>query len=256
MLCDIVADIHGCCYELYQLLEKLNYKWDKKTCLYKPPDGRILVSVGDIVDRGRSSATTYGFVKNMVEAGYMLVVRGNHDDKLMRYAKGNNVILSHGLDKTAEEFEQQGISKESIHKFLETLPYYLSLDDGKLIVVHAAWRDSLLSKGNFHKKCRSWCLYGPTTGGVDKHGLPNRIDWVAARVLNEASPIIIYGHQPYEEIRVVNKTYGIDTGCVFGGYLSAVRYPEMEFIQIKAHETYCEHPAGLGHPDVKEHKKR
>jgi len=239
---DIVGDLHACIHELYQLLEKLEYKWNNKTCLYEPPEGRTLVSVGDIVDRGRSSAVTYGFVKNMIEAGHMLSVCGNHDDKLMRYAKGNNVTLSHGLDKTVKEFEQRGIPKESIHRFIKTLPYYLLLDDGKLAVVHAAWKDDLLKRSNFHKKCRSWCLYGPTTGETNEHGLPVRIDWASKRVLQEDSLTVVYGHQPYNEPRVINNTYGIDTGCAFGGHLTALKYPEMEFVQFKALEVYCEHP--------------
>jgi protein phosphatase len=253
---DIIGDIHGCLYELYQLLEKLDYEWDNKTCLYKPSEGRKAISVGDIVSRGRSSATTYGFVKNMIEAGYMLAVCGNHDDKIKRWAKGNNVSLMHGDDKTAEDFERQGIPKESIYKFLKSLPFYLSLDDKKLVIVHAAWRESLINRSNFHKKCRSWCLYGPTTGEVDEHGLPVRIDWACQRTLRDDSPIIVYGHQPHASVKIVNKTYGIDTGCVFGGHLTALRYPEMELIQVKAHEVYCEHPKGLGTPNVEEGPKR
>jgi protein phosphatase len=242
MLFDIVSDIHGCLYELYQLLEKLGYEWDNKTCLYVPPEGRKLISVGDIVSRGRSSAVTYGFVKNMIEAGHMLAVCGNHDDKIMRWAKGNSVSLTHGDDKTVEQLEKTGIPKESVSKFIKTLPYYLLLDDGKLVVVHAAWRDDLLKEGNFHKKCRSWCLYGPTTGETTEHGLPVRIDWASKRILKEDSFIVVYGHQPHKEPRIVNKTYGIDTGCVFGGSLTALRYPEMELVQFKALEVYCEHP--------------
>ena len=243
---DIVGDIHGCLYELYQLLEQLDYEWEKKTCLYKPPAGRKLLSVGDIVSRGRSSTATYGFVKNMIEAQYMLVVRGNHDDKIIRWAEGRNVILLHGDDKATEEFEHRGISKESIHGFLKSLPFYLSLDNGKLIIVHAAWKDGLLKHSNFSKKCRSTCLYGPTTGKTLPNGLPDRIDWASQRILQDDSPIVVYGHQPYEEVKIVNKTYGIDTGCVFGGHLTALRYPEMELIQVRAHEKYCDHPGGLG----------
>jgi protein phosphatase len=239
---DIVGDIHGCLHELYQLLEKLGYKWNNKTCLYEPPEGRILVSVGDIVSRGRSSVVTYGFVKNMVEAGHMLCVCGNHDDKIMRWAKGNDVVLMHGDDKTAAALERMGIPKESVYKFIKSLPYYLLLDDDKLVIVHAAWRDNFSARSNFHKKCRSWCLYGPTIGETNEHGLPVRIDWAAQRILQVVSPIVVYGHQPYSEPRVINKTYGIDTGCVFGGYLTALRYPEMEFVQFKALEVYCEHP--------------
>lgn len=242
MLYDIVGDLHACLHELYQLLEKLDYMWDPSRSLYIPPENRVLVSVGDIVDRGRHPAATYGFVRNMVTAEYMLSVRGNHDDKLMRYAKGNAVTLNHGLDETVKQLQAQNIPKDSIYEFIKGLPYYLSLDDGKLIITHAAWRDDLLERDPFHKKCRSWCLYGPTTGETNEHGLPVRIDWASKRTVKETSPTVVYGHQPYNEPRVVNKTYGVDTGCAFGGHLTAIRYPEMDCVQVEALEVYCEHP--------------
>jgi hypothetical protein len=237
MLYDIIGDIHGC-YEFYQLLEYLGYRWDKFNCLYIPPKDRILVSVGDIVDRGRFSAVVYSLINNMIEANYMLSVRGNHDDKLMRWAKGNNVIQNHGLDKTILDFQRLGIGKESIFKFIKSFPYYLSLDNNRLIVVHAAWKKSLEDRDPFHRRCKTWCLYGPTTGKTLSNGLPDRIDWVLNREFNSSSPVIVYGHQPYKKPRILNKTYGIDTGCVFGGYLTALRYPEMKFVQIRANEVY------------------
>jgi len=239
---DIIGDIHGCLHELYALLEKLEYEWEPSKSLYKPPENRVLVSVGDIVSRGKHSAVTYGFVRNMIKAGYMLCTRGNHDDKIMRWAKGNKVKLLHGDDKTTEQLSACNISRESICEFLKNLPYYLSLDEGKLIVVHAAWRDDLIELDPFHKKCRSWCLYGPTTGETTEHGLPVRIDWASKRTAQDFSPIVVYGHQPYSKPRVINKTYGIDTGCAFGGHLTAIQYPEMNCVQVQALETYCKHP--------------
>ena len=235
---DIIGDIHGCTYELSLLLEKMGYEWDTfdGTIIYKPPDGRKAVFVGDLVDRGYSSATAYCLVRDMVRAGFALLCRGNHDDKFMRWAKGNNVILNHGLDKTTEDAGRMGLSKEGILDFLKNTPMYLSLDDGKLIVAHAAWRNSLKDKSPFDKKCRTWCLYGPTTGKTLENGLPDRIDWAAER--KETEPLIVYGHQPYKEPRYLNGTYAIDTGCVFGGHLTALRYPEMEIVQIKANRTY------------------
>ena len=237
---DIIGDIHGCAYEFSMLMEKLGYSWNTYSgrVIFKPTDGRVLVSVGDIADRGRSSGTVFNIVHDMVKAGYMKLARGNHDDKLMRWAKGNSVIQNYGLDKTILELQKLDVERESVFEFLKGIPHYLSLDDGKLIVVHAAWRKSLGNRDPFHKKCRTWCLYGPTTGKTLSNGLPDRIDWVPERELDKDSPIVVYGHQPYKEPRVLNKTYGIDTGCVFGGYLTALRYPEMEFVQVKAAEVY------------------
>ena len=124
---DIVSDIHGCFYEFTMLLEKLGYEKDSKG-LYQHAD-RTLVSVGDIVDRGPSSAVTFMFAKSMVESGSMLMVRGNHDDKLMRWAKGNGVALNHGLDKTVDDIRNNEIDVDGIVSFIENLPYYLLLDN-------------------------------------------------------------------------------------------------------------------------------
>lgn len=237
---DIVGDVHACIHELYWIFDKLGYSWDQSTGLYIPPFGRTAILVGDIMGRGRYAAATYGFCVNMIEAGHMLMVRGNHDDKIMRWAKGNKVKLMHGDDKTVRDLENRGLNKEKIYRFFESLPLYLILDDDKLVVVHAAWKKSLLKGGSYNKKCRSWCLYGPTTGKILDNGLPDRVDWVEKRELFKHSPIIVYGHQAYHEPRIENKTYGIDTGCVFGNYLTALKYPEMELVQVKAYEQYAE----------------
>lgn len=235
---DIIGDIHGCAFELFLLLEKLGYKQDisNGTIIYHPPEGRKVVFVGDLVDRGYSSGIVYCFVRDMINAGYALLSRGNHDDKLMRWAKGNNVILNHGIDETIKELEQLNIKKEEIFDFLNSIPMYLSFDDERLIVVHGAWNLSLKDIDPFHKKCKKWCLYGPTTGKMLPNGFPDRIDWVISR--KEYEPIIIYGHQPYKEVRICNGTYGIDTGCVFGGRLTCLCYPELEIVYVNALEKY------------------
>jgi protein phosphatase len=156
----------------------------------------------------------------------------------MRWSKGNNVQLLHGLDKTVKSLEQEGVSKEEILEFFKSTPYYLRLDDGKLIVVHAAFKPSMLTRDPFHKRNRTWALYGPTTGKTLDSGLPDRIDWAIDRKVIPGSALIVYGHQPHREPRIVNRTYGIDTGCVFGGHLTCLRYPEMELVQVKASHVY------------------
>lgn len=234
---DIIGDCHACIHELYELLDKLGYIWESATGTFVPPEGRLAVSVGDITSRGRYSVATYGFCRSMTELGRMLVVRGNHCDKVMRWAKGNNVKLLHGDDKAALEFEAKGIEKESIYEFFKSLPYYLILDEGKLVIVHAAWKNGMEKHDLFSKKNRSRALYGSTSGKTLDNGLPDRLDWVAER--KEIEPVVVYGHQPYHIPRIENGTYGIDTGCVFGGHLTALKYPEMEIVQVKAYEKYA-----------------
>lgn len=235
---DIISDVHGCLHELNELLVKLGYEWDNEVGVYAPPAGRQAVFVGDIVDRGPSSVTAYLVVRSMIRKGYAQAVRGNHDDKFMRWAMGRNVVASHGLEKTIEQAERMGLDKDQIAKFIEDMPFFLVLDGGKLAVVHAAWKDSFLDQDPHSKKHRAYCLYGPTTGEFNEHDLPVRIDWAAQRRPRETDPVVVYGHQPYREVRTENKTHGIDTGCVFGGSMTALRYPEMELVRVPAAREY------------------
>ena len=228
---DIVSDIHSCITELYALLEKLNYKWDNG--LYIPPSDYKLISVGDFISRGYYTVATFNFVRDMVAAGHMLATRGNHEEKLMKWALGRPVKLNHGDEKAAEDFEKHNVDKQSIVDFLSTLPLTIELDEGKLIVVHAAY-----STHKNSKSFRAWSLFGPVRSVID--GTPDRIDWAAERVVDENSPIVVCGHQPLKEVRIINKVYQIDTACVFGEKLTCVEMPGGKIVQVEAERKYCE----------------
>jgi protein phosphatase len=237
MLYDIVGDLHSCFIDFKRLLEKLNYREENR---FIHPDGRKVVLVGDIFDRGWYPALTFHMVKNMKESGSLVLTKGNHDDKLERWAKGNNVQLLHGLDATIKEFEKANITKEQVLDLFNSIPYFLNLDDNRLIVVHAAWKDKYIDRDPMNKKLRSYCIFGPTTGR-EIGGFPERIDWASERSISKDSPLVIHGHQPVHEIRKINKVWNIDTGCTFGGMLTAIRYPEMEIVQVSAAHKYYYH---------------
>ena len=84
---------------------------------------------------------------------------------------------------------------------------------------------------------RDFALYGETTGETDEFGLPVRFNWAADY---RGSAMVVYGHTPVPEPDWLNRTVNIDTGCVFGGKLTALRYPEKEFVSVPAVRTYCE----------------
>jgi protein phosphatase len=237
---DILSDVHGCWEELSELMDKLGHQWDRPRAIHKPSDGRKIVFLGDITDRGPYSLACYAYAKTMVEKGYAFWILGNHCDKLRRWAMGRDVKQSHGLAKTVWEFEKAGVDRKQVAEFLNSLPQYLVLDGGKLICVHAAWRDDLINEKPNSGLLRSWCLYGPIWGMLP-NGMPDRIDWVSERQSDEQSPLVVYGHQPLEQVRMMNRTVGIDTGCVFGGHLTALRYPEMTVVQTRSLRPYCEH---------------
>jgi protein phosphatase len=245
---DIVGDVHGCCDELEALLQQLGYLltslapdssvWGNRA--YAHPDGRKAVFVGDLVDRGPRIVDTVRLVRNMIVAGSALCVPGNHDMKLMRKLGGKDVQITHGLANSLAEIEAMhdeirgGFCKE-LAEFLDGLVSHYVLDDGKLVVAHAGMKAEMQGRGS--GRVRDFALYGETTGETDEFGLPVRFNWAAEY---RGAAIVVYGHTPVPEPDWLNRTVNIDTGCVFGGKLTALRYPEKEFVSVPAARTYCE----------------
>lgn len=235
---DIIGDVHGCADELETILGELGYavSWDGKAVRVTPPEGRRAIFVGDLVDRGPRSPDVLRIAKHMVDSGAALAVVGNHDDKLKRHLDGRNVKPTHGLAETIEQLA--GEPPEFLAEMREWLDGLLShylLDDGKLVVAHAGLKEEM--QGRASGAIRSFCMYGETTGEVDEFGLPVRWDW-ASEYKGRAK--VVYGHTPVLEANWVNGTICIDTGCVFGGKMTALRYPELELVSVDAKQTYYE----------------
>ncbi len=256
---DIIGDLHGCCDELEDLLRRLGYVpaslegddriWGNQA--YVNPGGRKAVFVGDLVDRGPRIVDAVRLVRNMVRCGSALCVPGNHDMKLMRKLRGKNVQITHGLANTLAEIDAlPGDVSEPFRKelteFLDGLVSHYVFDDGKLVVAHAGMKAEMQGRGS--AKVRDFALYGETTGETDEFGLPVRFNWAAEY---RGSAMVVYGHTPVPEPEWLNRTVNIDTGCVFGGKLTGLRYPEKEFVSVPAARTYCE-PARPFLPIVKE----
>lgn len=234
---DIIGDIHGCYSEFMELIHKLGYV--KVGNCYKHPKGRILVSVGDIGDKGPQNLKSFRFWMNQVSFGDGLWVYGNHCNKLFRYFLGNKVKLTHGLQNTIGEWNKLNGSEREKFKIrymniYKKLTFYLILDEGKLIVVHGGIKKEYI--GEFDGKIKTMCLYGDTTGEFDENGRPIRLDWAAEY---KGDPFIVYGHTVMEEAIIRNNTIDIDQGCVYGGKLTCFRYPEMKIVQVKG-KKYCE----------------
>ena len=230
---DIIGDVHGCYDELYELLTTLGYTADADGVIAHP-DGRRAVFIGDLCDRGPKNMGVLRLVMDMVSSGSALCVPGNHDVKLLRWLNGRDVQMSHGLQNTVDELSRESEEfRADAAKFLESLVSHYVLDDGKLVVAHAGVKEHFQGRGS--ARVRDFCLYGETTGETDEYGLPVRLDWA-----NEyrGRAMVVYGHIPQVEPAILNNTYCLDTGCVFGGKLTALRYPERELVNVKAKTVY------------------
>jgi len=231
---DIFGDIHGCYDELCALLQKLGYSVDKENYAAAPPEGRKAVFLGDICDRGPKNVESLRLVMNMVQTGCAYCVAGNHDVKLLKKLQGSDVRLDYGLDKTVEQLNSQ--SEEFITEaknFLDGLRSHYVFDGGKLVVAHAGIKEKYQGRGS--ARVRAFCLYGDTTGETDEYGLPVRLPW-AKEYRGKAT--VVYGHTPTPDVEAVNNTFCIDTGCAYGGRLTAFRYPEKEIVQVDAAKEY------------------
>lgn len=240
---DIIGDVHGCYEELIELLQKLGYIIEEIAddgtnygLKVSHPENRTVIFLGDLIDRGPASPAVLKLVMSMVRSGIALCVPGNHDMKLHKKLTGKAVQEKHGLAETLRQLEgEPDAFKNDVKEFLYGLVSHYVLDAGKLVVAHAGLKEEMQGRGS--GAVRSFCLYGETTGETDEFGLPVRYNW-AAEYRGRAK--VVYGHTPVPSAQWLNNTIDIDTGCVFGGSLTALRYPEEELVSVPAHTMYCE----------------
>jgi len=241
---DLIGDLHGCCDELEELLGKLGYQahqapgWVGPTPVYTHPAGRRVIFLGDLGDRGPRILDTIQLVFRMVQAGSALCTPGNHDDKLLRWLEGRTVNISPDMLLTLDAFQNlpdpiRDQTKGELAAFLGSLFNHYVLDEGRLVAAHAGMRADLIGRDS--SRVRSFALYGETTGETDENGLPVRLNWTADY---HGRARVVYGHTPVTAPEWQNKTLNIDTGCVFGGSLTALRYPELELVSVPARRVY------------------
>ena len=237
---DIVGDVHGCAWELERLLSELGYRVDwsnengERVVSVARALGRKLVFLGDLVDRGPNSPDCLRIAMSVVAAGFGYCLKGNHEHKFARWLQGRKVVVAHGLQQTIEQVGRNTPGfRASIPDFLANLRSHLWLDEGRLVVAHAGLREDLI--GRESAAAERFALYGDTTGETDAMNLPIRRDWAAEY---RGTAAIVYGHTAVPEAKWVNRTICIDTGCVFGGKLTALRWPERALVQVNAQQVW------------------
>ena len=233
---DLIGDVHGCYDELLMLLNSLGYRVSQVAQAFEVyhPEGRKLVFLGDLVDRGPKTPTVLRLVMAAVKSGDAFCVSGNHDAKLIKALQGSQVAMTHGLTESMRQLEAESEAfRAEAAAFLHKRPSHCVFDGGRLVAAHAGLREEM--HGRDSGKVRMFCLYGETTGETDEFGLPVRYPWAADY---RGRAMVVYGHTPVAEPQWQNNTLCIDTGCVFGGRLTALRYPEKEIVSVPSLAQY------------------
>jgi protein phosphatase len=250
---DIIGDVHGCADELIELMGRLGYRvalegeGEERRAVVATPPGRRAMFVGDLVDRGPRSPDVLRIVMDMCAGGQALAVPGNHDVKLLRWLNGRNVKLTHGIDRTIAQLECEPPSfKTRVKAFVDGLVSHAWLEGGRLAVAHAGIKEEMIGRAS--GSVREFCLYGETSGETDEFGLPVRFNWAAEY---RGTTTVVYGHTPVPEAEWLNNTLCVDTGCCFGGKLTALRWPEKEIVSVPAREVYAEPIRPFGHPPTR-----
>jgi protein phosphatase len=234
---DVIGDIHGCRAELELLLTDLGYAMTRDAAGQAAGahrDDRRVIFVGDLVDRGPDTPGVLRLVMGMVAAGDAFCVSGNHESKLLRALRGRNVQVTHGLaESLAQLAAEPDEFRAGVERFLDGLISHYVLDGGQLVVSHAGLTERY--QGRASGRVREFCLYGQTTGETDEYGLPVRYPWAQEY---RGAAMVLYGHTPVPAPEWINNTLCLDTGCVFGGHLTALRYPERELLSVPAAAVY------------------
>jgi protein phosphatase len=245
---DIIGDVHGCRTELEELLTTLAYELERdpagRPVNARHPGGRRVIFVGDLVDRGPDTPGVLRLVMGMTAAGTAFCVAGNHEAKLLKALRGKNVKRSHGLDASMEQLDLETPEfRAAVDTFIDGLISHYVFDQGNLVVAHAGLVERY--HGRASGRVREFCLYGETTGETDEYGLPVRYPWATEY---RGRAVVVYGHTPVPAAEWLNNTLCVDTGCVFGGRLTAMNYPERGTVSVPAHRVY--HPPAKPFPAV------
>ena len=239
---DIIGDVHGTFDELMMLLHKLGHAIPKKAGkgfkLIRHPQGRRVILLGDLTDRGPKNRKTVTTARRLEREFKAIIIKGNHDEKLAKWLEGRKVtIRPHtGISETVAEYEDMPIEERlELGKWLATRGDHYVLDGGQLVVAHAGMDEA--NQGRITNGAQSFALYGPVTGELDADGHPEAHDWISTY---RGEAYVVHGHVVTVEPKIVNRVVSIDTGAVFGGKLTAFRWPEKEFVSVPALKTYWE----------------
>lgn len=208
----IIGDVHGCFVELMELLEKAKFDQSEDK----------LIFLGDLINKGPDSVKVLKFVK---EGGHSSIV-GNHELGLLR-AASNETYMVRGFLKLKEEL---GAEFDDYISWIKTFPLYIETDN--FICIHGGLEPEVSiekQRAEMATRIRTW---DGTGDDLKDESNPPWYDFY------KGEKIIVYGHWAAQGLIVRENTIGLDTGCVWGGDLSALILPDGEILSVSAKKMY------------------
>lgn len=241
---DIIGDVHGCAAELLALLRRLGYR--RRAGRFSHPAGRRALFLGDLVDRGPRVIDAATIAMDMTSDGAALAVPGNHDVELAALLRGSGTAPGPGTVLSLAQIaaaapEVRRRFRRRFPAYVDRLPSHLLLDGGRLAVAHAGLLGEHIGRDS--EAVRRFAVHGLTLGGTDRYGLPIRVHWATAY---RGRPFFVYGHTAVPTPEAVGATLNIDTGCCYGGALTAFRWPERQVVQVRASRVHYRSPRTRG----------
>jgi serine/threonine protein phosphatase 1 len=235
----IIGDVHGCSEELEELLAILPIE-----------EGEEVIFAGDLLDKGPDSAGVVRIVRELQARCRVVLVEGNHEDKHRRYRR--NLLLRPEVARQmggAEELAQitSELLPEDVVFLEEAVPFHRFSAGGKdFVVVHGGIPpvlSSLDGKGAFKQICRTRFV-SAGSGKMLPLGQECRgVDPFWADVYDGRFGLALFGHQPFPGVRGFAHAVGLDTGCVFGGSLTAALVSKdgtLSFTSVPAHRKWAD----------------
>ncbi len=206
----VIGDIHGCFEELQDLLRVVELRTDDR-----------VIAVGDLIVKGPQSREV---LDRFIEDNRFSAVLGNHDRALRQHWRGEPRRLSKEQQLTAAELESD---RERYSAYLRSLPFTINL--GFHLIVHAGVRPGVPLRRQVSSDLTEMRTMGANPSS--RRGVP----WFD---VYRGRKIVIFGHWPAKAPRVARRALGLDTGCVYGGRLTAYIIELNQFVSVPARQPY------------------
>jgi len=206
----VIGDLHGCFDELSDLLELVELRIDDR-----------VIAVGDLITKGEKNREVLDlFIKD----GRFSSVVGNHDRALRHYWRGEPVRLTKQQKAAASQLES---GREQYSAYLRSLPF--TINRGSHLVVHAGVRPGVPLRRQMASDLTELRTMGAN---------PSRRKGVPWYQVYRGRRIVLFGHWPAKAPRLSAYAIGLDTGCVYGGSLTAYIIESKEFVSVPARRSY------------------